>query len=110
MQKTYSTNTNLNNILDTLCQEYEKEYYLQKSFTHIFKYLNIFKYLKIIKSKVIATSLKIVDKISTDVEAVLRVSSRVVLFATHYLGAKWLKYTSISLHNIPKDAEQKHVG
>ena len=56
LQKTYSENMNMNNILDTLCHKYELEYYLLKKLsTHRFKYSKIFKYLKIIYSQNTAT-------------------------------------------------------
>ena len=55
LQKTYSTNENINNILDIWCHEHEKEYYSLKIFTKIFGYLNLFEYFKIIKPKVTAT-------------------------------------------------------
>ena len=55
LQNTYSTNTNINIILDILCHENEQEYYLYNIFSNIFKYLNEFEYLKLIKPQVTAT-------------------------------------------------------
>ena len=55
LQKTNSTNRNMNIILDTFCHKYEYEYNLNKIVTNISEYSNIFKSLKIFDSQITAT-------------------------------------------------------
>ena len=55
LQKTYSANTNMNNILDTVCHKYEQGILFLEISTKILKYLKIIEYLKSIKSQNTAT-------------------------------------------------------